>query len=134
MGIKEAFGAGSVKKVRYAIVGIGDIAQEDMMPGVDHPGNLEPDGEEGFADVRVIEGVLGALNSGGSVQLPPFRRTKRADTQAQKWNRGLSPRPNWSMLPIPARGSISCRRTTERCKKSDNCRRSFAATKQPWMR
>jgi hypothetical protein len=27
--------------VRYAIVGLGDIAQEDMMPGVDHAGNAE---------------------------------------------------------------------------------------------
>jgi predicted dehydrogenase len=31
----------SVHKVRYAIVGLGDIAQEDMMPGVDHTGNSE---------------------------------------------------------------------------------------------
>ena len=39
MGIKEAFGFGSDKKIRYAIVGLGDIAQEDMMPGVEHTGN-----------------------------------------------------------------------------------------------
>ncbi len=39
MGIKETLGLGSDKKVRYAIVGAGDIAQEDMMPGVDHTGN-----------------------------------------------------------------------------------------------
>ncbi len=39
MGIKEALGFGSDKKVRYAIVGVGDIAQEDMMPGVEHTGN-----------------------------------------------------------------------------------------------
>jgi predicted dehydrogenase len=44
----------------------------------------EPDGEEGFADVRVLEGVLEALKSGGAVQLPPFTRTKRIDTEAQK--------------------------------------------------
>lgn len=41
MGIKEALGLGSEKKVRYAIVGLGDIAQEDMMPGVEHTGNSE---------------------------------------------------------------------------------------------
>src|SRR5215472_17605944 len=29
------------RKVRYAIVGLGDIAQEDMMPGVEHTGNSE---------------------------------------------------------------------------------------------
>ena len=32
---------GSGSKVRYAIVGLGDIAQEDMMPGVEHTGNSE---------------------------------------------------------------------------------------------
>src|SRR6201996_2556410 len=39
MGIKEVLGLDSEKKVRYAIVGAGDIAQEDMMPGVEHTGN-----------------------------------------------------------------------------------------------
>ncbi len=41
MSIKETLGLGSDKKVRYAIVGVGDIAQEDMMPGVEHTGNSE---------------------------------------------------------------------------------------------
>ncbi len=41
MGIKELLGLESEKKVRYAIVGVGDIAQEDMMPGVEHTGNSE---------------------------------------------------------------------------------------------
>jgi predicted dehydrogenase len=41
MGIKEALGLASDKKIRYAIVGLGDIAQEDMMPGVSHTGNSE---------------------------------------------------------------------------------------------
>src|SRR6201996_7252120 len=41
MGIKELIGMESDRKVRYAIVGLGDIAQEDMMPGVDHAGNSE---------------------------------------------------------------------------------------------
>ncbi len=44
----------------------------------------EPDGEEGFADVRVLEGVLEALKTGKAVQLKPFTRTKRIDTEAQK--------------------------------------------------
>ena len=39
MGIKEALGLASENNVRYAIVGLGDIAQEDMMPGVEHTGN-----------------------------------------------------------------------------------------------
>ena len=37
MGILEMVGLG--RKVRYAIVGVGDIAQENMMPGVKHTGN-----------------------------------------------------------------------------------------------
>src|ERR1700743_3324752 len=41
MGIRELIGMESDRKVRYAIVGIGDIAQEDMMPGVSHTGNSE---------------------------------------------------------------------------------------------
>ena len=41
MGLKEMLGLESEKKIRYAIVGAGDIAQEDMMPGVKHTGNSE---------------------------------------------------------------------------------------------
>ncbi|MFL6451285.1 MAG: Gfo/Idh/MocA family protein [Bryobacteraceae bacterium] len=41
MSIKEALGLGSDKKVRYAIVGLGDIAQEAMLPGVEHTGNSQ---------------------------------------------------------------------------------------------
>ena len=40
----------------------------------------EPDGEEGYADVRVLEGIVRALKSGRSEALPPFSRTKRIDT------------------------------------------------------
>src|ERR1700754_4402119 len=41
VSIVEKLGFGSKEKARYAIVGLGDIAQEDMMPGVDHTGNSE---------------------------------------------------------------------------------------------
>ncbi len=41
MGIKEMFGVESRRKVRYAAAGLGDIAQEDMLPGVEHTGNSE---------------------------------------------------------------------------------------------
>ncbi len=44
----------------------------------------EPDGEEGYADVRVLEGILRALETGQPQTLPPFTRTKRIDTTAQK--------------------------------------------------
>ena len=41
MGIKEVLGFGSDKKVRYAVVGLGDISQEAMLPGIEHTGNSE---------------------------------------------------------------------------------------------
>jgi hypothetical protein len=41
VSIKEAVGLGSDKKVRYAIAALGDIAQEAMLPGVEHTGNSE---------------------------------------------------------------------------------------------
>lgn len=43
----------------------------------------EPDGEEGYADMRVLDGILRAMKSGGPVTLEPFTRTKRIDTSAQ---------------------------------------------------
>ncbi len=39
MSLKEVLGFGADKKVRYAIVGLGSISQEAMMPGVEHTGN-----------------------------------------------------------------------------------------------
>jgi predicted dehydrogenase len=39
MNIREALGLSPKKKVRYGIVGLGDIAQEAMLPGVEHSGN-----------------------------------------------------------------------------------------------
>ncbi|WP_322102222.1 Gfo/Idh/MocA family oxidoreductase [Paraburkholderia sp. J41] len=44
----------------------------------------EPDAEEGYADVRVLEGIVKALESGAPVKLEPFERTRRIDTKAQK--------------------------------------------------
>ena len=41
MSIKSALGLESEKKVRYAIVALGDIAQEALLPGVAHTGNSE---------------------------------------------------------------------------------------------
>ena len=43
----------------------------------------EPDVEEGYADVRVIEGIVKALETKACVQLEPFVRSKRIDTKAQ---------------------------------------------------
>ncbi len=39
MNIKEALGLTTDKKIRYAIVGVGSISQEAMMPGVSHTDN-----------------------------------------------------------------------------------------------
>ncbi|GJD64301.1 Gfo/Idh/MocA family protein [Methylobacterium frigidaeris] len=44
----------------------------------------EPDAEEGYADVRVLEGIVRAIKSGGPVKLEPFTRTERIDTGAQR--------------------------------------------------
>ena len=43
----------------------------------------EADGEEGLADVRVIEGILKAIETGLPQKLPPFQRTRRIDVEAQ---------------------------------------------------
>lgn len=39
MDIRQTLGFDSDRKVRYAIVGLGDISQEAMMPGFEHTGN-----------------------------------------------------------------------------------------------
>ena len=65
---------------------------------------IEPDGEEGFADVRVLEGVLEALKSGGSVQLEPFTRTKRIDTDAQKVDLRAASTPDLVNASNPGKG------------------------------
>jgi predicted dehydrogenase len=41
MSIASALGLSSDKKVRYAVVGAGDITQQAMMPGIKHTGNSE---------------------------------------------------------------------------------------------
>ncbi len=45
-----------------------------------HDRDPEPDGEEGYADVRVLEGIVRALRSGRSETLAPFTRGRRIDT------------------------------------------------------
>jgi predicted dehydrogenase len=39
MNIREALGLTPKKKIRYGFVALGDIAQEAMLPGVEHTGN-----------------------------------------------------------------------------------------------
>ncbi len=44
----------------------------------------EPDAEEGLSDLRVIEGIVMAMKTGGRVELPPFTRTRRIDPESQR--------------------------------------------------
>lgn len=79
-------------------VTIGEKAEEQSFKNTDHFGGEmkyfsecilnderpEPDGEEGFADVRVLEGIIAALEGNRSVTLEPFERSRRIDTERQK--------------------------------------------------
>jgi len=64
----------------------------------------EPDGEEGLADVRVLEGILQALKSGASVKLPPFSRSKRIDPTSQSEKLRAKKPPEIVNASNPARG------------------------------
>ena len=64
----------------------------------------EPDGEEGFADVRVLEGILQAVDSGAAVTLPPFVRSKRIDTAAQQETLSARSTPELVNASNPGRG------------------------------
>lgn len=65
----------------------------------------EPDGEEGYADVRVIEGIFQALKTGDPVELPPFVRTRRIDPDAQEENLRAQRSPVLVHASSPGRGS-----------------------------
>lgn len=49
-----------------------------------HDREPEPDGEEGMADLRVIDGILRALETGQPQPLPPFTRSRRIDPDDQR--------------------------------------------------
>ena len=97
---------------------IGDKKSNESFKNTDHFGGEmkyfsdcilnntepEPDGEEGLADLRVLEGILQALQSGGTVKLPPFHRTKRIDTKAQKMTLGAVSTPDLVNTSNPAKG------------------------------
>jgi predicted dehydrogenase len=53
----------------------------------------EPDAEEGLADLRVIEGIQRALDTGTAQPLAPFTRARRIDTAAQKRTLSLKKPP-----------------------------------------
>lgn len=64
----------------------------------------EPDGEEGYADVRVLEGIVRALESGGSYVLEPFARTKRIDVDTQEMTLAARKSPDLVNTSSPAKG------------------------------
>lgn len=43
----------------------------------------EPSGEEGLADIRVIEGIYKAIKSGRTIKLPPFDKKRRPSLRQQ---------------------------------------------------
>ncbi len=65
---------------------------------------VEPDGEEGFADVRVLEGILQALESGSAVKLEPLVRSKRIDPASQKETLGAVSSPDPVHADNPGKG------------------------------
>ena len=64
----------------------------------------EPNGEEGYADVRVIEGILESLKTGGRVELPPFARSRRIDPEAQERKFGARKPPDLVHASNPGKG------------------------------
>ena len=98
-------------------IAIGDSKSKESFKNTDHFGgemkyfsdcilkgtDPEPDGEEGMADLRVLEGILQALKSGGSVKLPTFSRTKRIDTKAQEQTLGAVSTPDLVNTSNPAK-------------------------------
>ncbi len=67
----------------------------------------EPDGEEGYADVRVLEGILRALKSGKPEKLEPFTRTKRIDTASQEQTLSAQKPPELVKTSNPGKGKES---------------------------
>ncbi len=64
----------------------------------------EPDGQEGLADVRVLEAILQALKTGGSVELPPFERTRRIDPATQEQTLAAKRSPELVHASNPGQG------------------------------
>ncbi|HEY1803840.1 MAG TPA: Gfo/Idh/MocA family oxidoreductase [Terracidiphilus sp.] len=99
-------------------VTIGDKKEEKSFKNTDHFGGElkyfsdcilngerpEPDGEEGYADVRVLEGILTALKTGQAVTLPPFHRYHRIETDQQKMKLSAVSTPELVHASNPGRG------------------------------
>ena len=64
----------------------------------------EPDGQEGYADVRVLEAAVQAMTTGRSQALPPFSRARRIDTAAQTQTLSARKTPDLVNASNPSRG------------------------------
>ena len=69
-----------------------------------HPERSEPGAGEGYAEVRVLEGILRALKSGTSQALEPFERTRRIDTDGQQETLFAKTSPELVKTSNPGRG------------------------------
>jgi predicted dehydrogenase len=101
------------------VVALGEHKEEHTFPNVDQFGgelkyfseciltgeDPEPDGEEGYADVRVLEGILKALETGRPVKLEPFERSRRIDTRRQKETLEAVSTPELVHAGNPGRGT-----------------------------
>ncbi|MGA7157377.1 MAG: Gfo/Idh/MocA family oxidoreductase [Acidobacteriaceae bacterium] len=108
------FGKGLVQTIT-----IGEKKEEHSFKNTDHFGgemkyfsecilndeDPEPNGEEGYADVRVLEGILTALKSGGSVELSAMERSRRIDTERQKMTLRAVSTPELVHAENPGRGT-----------------------------
>ncbi len=97
---------------------LGESKSHDSFKNTDHFGgemryfsdcilndrDPEPDGEEGYADVRVLEGVLQALKTGQPQRLAPFTRSKRIDTKAQRETLAAKKSPELVNTSNPGKG------------------------------
>jgi predicted dehydrogenase len=101
------------------IVTIGEDKKEQKFENTDHFGGElkyfsecilnheapEPDGVEGFADVRVLQGILTALETGESVKLAPFQKSRRIDTVRQKMTLDAVSTPELVHAGNPGKGA-----------------------------
>ena len=65
----------------------------------------EPDAEEGLADLRVLEGIQKAIETGAPVRLEPFQRRRRIDPEAQEQTLSLPHIPEPVDASSPSRST-----------------------------
>jgi hypothetical protein len=53
----------------------------------------EPNGQEGLADVRIVQALLASMRSGQPVKLEPFEKRSRPGEHQNKENPAIKPRP-----------------------------------------